>query len=161
MKWNGNFGNEYGRCQNGMERKISRMEWKTIFHTSILPYQFRTRFRALHLKKNIYGCRVVINNIVAEVFHFNIYAYYLSTNRGTLVVFTAQTVYELHHSKYIAICSIDVMVDNFDRFDLFFLFYFEIDNFPSRIFFLLPSLRKSVFAISFPFQPNFILYFSF
>ena len=26
MKWNGNFGMEYGRCQNGMEWKISRME---------------------------------------------------------------------------------------------------------------------------------------
>ena len=39
-----------------------------------------------------------------------------------LVVFIAQTVYALHHSKYIAIFSIDVMVDDFDRFDLFFLF---------------------------------------
>ena len=39
MKWNGNFGLEYGRCHNGMERKISRMEWKTIFHTFIpIPY---------------------------------------------------------------------------------------------------------------------------
>ena len=35
MEWNGNFGVECGRCQNGMEWKISRMEWKTIFHTSI------------------------------------------------------------------------------------------------------------------------------
>ena len=35
MEWNGNFGMEYGRCQNGMEWKISRMEWKTTFHTSI------------------------------------------------------------------------------------------------------------------------------
>ena len=35
-------------------------------------------------------------------------------------------VYVLHHSKYIAICSTDVIVDDFDRFDLFF--YFEIDN---------------------------------
>ena len=37
-KWNEmerNFGMEYGRCQNGMEWKISRMEWKIIFHTSI------------------------------------------------------------------------------------------------------------------------------
>ena len=30
MEWNRNFGMEYGRCQNGMECKISRMEWKTI-----------------------------------------------------------------------------------------------------------------------------------
>ena len=35
-KWNGNFGMEYGRCQNGMEWKISKMEWKTILHASIL-----------------------------------------------------------------------------------------------------------------------------
>ena len=26
MEWNGNFGMEYGRCQNGIEWKISRME---------------------------------------------------------------------------------------------------------------------------------------
>ena len=85
MEWNGNFGMEYGR------------------QSSILPYQFHTRFRALYLQKNTYGCRVVTNNIVTEVFNFNIYAYYLSTNRGTLVVYIAQTVYVLHHCKYIAI----------------------------------------------------------
>ena len=35
MEWNGNFGMEDAR----MEWKISRMEWKTIFHTSIpIPY---------------------------------------------------------------------------------------------------------------------------
>ena len=65
---------------------------------------------------------MVINNFVTEVFNFNIYAYYLSTNRGTSVVYIAQTVYRyvLHHCKYIAICSIDVIVDDFDRFDFFF-----------------------------------------
>ena len=31
-----NFGMEYGRCQNEMEWKISRIEWKKIFHTSML-----------------------------------------------------------------------------------------------------------------------------
>ena len=87
---------EYGRCQNGMEWKISRME-------DNLPYQFHTKFRALCLQKNTYRCRVVINNIVTEVFNFNIYAYYLSTHRGTLVVYIAQTVYVLHHCEYIAI----------------------------------------------------------
>ena len=63
---------------------------------------------------------MVVNNIVTEVFNFNIYAYYLSTNCGILVVYIAQTAYELYHSKYIAICSIDVIVDDFDRFDLLF-----------------------------------------
>ena len=31
MKGNGNFGMKYGRCQNGMEWKISRMEWNGRF----------------------------------------------------------------------------------------------------------------------------------
>ena len=65
---------------------------------------------------------VVINNIVTKVLNFNIYANYLSTNRGTLVVYIAQTVYVLHHCKYIAICSIDVIVDDFDMLDFFFFF---------------------------------------
>ena len=99
----------------------------------------------------------MINNIVGEVFLFNIYAYYLPTNRSTLVVFIAQTVYALHDSKYIAICSIDVMVDNFNRFELFCFFYFEVDNFPSRT--LLLSSQKFLFAISSPFRLNFFLVF--
>ena len=69
---------------------------------------------------------MVINNIVTEVFNFNIYAYYLSTNRGTFVVYIAQTAYVLHHCKYIAICSIDVIVDDFDRFDLLFVFFLRL-----------------------------------
>ena len=90
--------------------------------SSILPYQFHTRFRKLYLQKNIYRCWVVINNIVTEVFNFNIQ--YLRVlfddKRSTLVVCIEQTVYVLHCSKYIAICSIDVVIDDFDRFDLFF-----------------------------------------
>ena len=38
MEWNGNFGMEYGRCQNGMEDFKNGIE-------DILPYQFHTRFR--------------------------------------------------------------------------------------------------------------------
>ena len=64
----------------------------------------------------------------------------------------------LHHCKYIAICNIDVIVDDFDRFDLLF---FEIDNLPSPKFCFLASSQKLVFAISFPFQLNFISIFSF
>ena len=107
-------------------KEDARMEWNGRFHelngrqSSILPYQFHTRFCALYLQKNTYRCRVVINNIVTEVINFNIYAYYLSTNRGTSVVYIAKTVYVLHHCKYIAICSIDVIFDDFDRFGLFF-----------------------------------------
>ena len=90
---------------------------KTAPHSEILATRL---FCALYLQKNTYRCRVVINSIVTEVFNCNIYTHYLSTNRGTLVVYIAQTVYVLHHCKYIAICSIDVIVDDFDRFDLFF-----------------------------------------
>ena len=118
MEWNGNFGMEY-----------ARMEWNRRFQewngrqSSILSYQFHTTFCALYLQKNTYRCRVVINNIVTEAFNFNIYTYYLSTNRGTLVVYIAQTTYVLHRSKYIAICCIDVIVDDFVRFDLFLFFF--------------------------------------
>ena len=50
-------------------------------------------------------------------------------------------------------CSIDVTVDDLDRFDLFLFFSFfcfEADNLPSRKFYFLTS-RKLVFAISPPF----------
>ena len=151
MEWNGNFGMEYGRCQNQIEDSKNGME-------SNLPY-FHTKFCALYLQKNTYRCRMVINNIVTEVFNFNIYVCYLSTNRGTLVVYITQTVYVLHHCNYIAICSSDVIVDDFDRFDLFFVCFFEIDSLPSPKFCFLTSSRKLVFAISFPFQLNFIYIF--
>ena len=144
MKWNGRFQEWNGR------------------QSSILPYQFHTRFRALYLQKDTYRCRVVINNIVAEVFNFNIYAYYLSTNRGTLVVYIAQTVYAycIIVSTLQFNCSIDITVDDLDRFDLLF-FYFEGDSLPSRKFCFLTSSRKLVFATSSPFQLNFIYIFSF
>ena len=82
---------------NGME------DFKNGMEDNHLPYQFQTRFRTLYLQKNTYRCRVVSNNIVTEVFNFNINAYHLSTNCGTLVGYIAQTVYVLHHCKYIAI----------------------------------------------------------
>ena len=126
MKWNGKWNETEISVWN---MKDARMEWNGRFQewngrqSSILPCQFHTRFCALYLQENTYQCRVVINNIVKELFNFNIYAYYLATNRGTLVVYIAQTVYVLHHCKYIAICSIDVIVDNFDKFDFFFCFF--------------------------------------
>ena len=67
---------------------------------------------------------MVINSIVTEVLNFNSYAYYLSTNRCTLVVFIAQRVYVLHYRKYITMSRIDVTVDDFDSFDLFFCLFF-------------------------------------
>ena len=53
VEWNENFGMEYGRCQNGMEDFKNGME-------DNLPYQFHTRFRALHLQKLLYVFRLVI-----------------------------------------------------------------------------------------------------
>ena len=73
------------------------MEWNGIFEewngrqSSILPYPFHARFRALYLQK-IYECRVVIDNTVTEVFNFSIYAYCLLTNHSTLIVKIAHTV---------------------------------------------------------------------
>ena len=71
MVWNGKW--------NGTEILVWNMpKWNERFQEwngrqfSILPYQFHTRFRALYLQKNIYGCRVVTNNSVTEVFYFNI-----------------------------------------------------------------------------------------
>ena len=146
---------------NGMERKFRNGIWKMPEWNGMednLPY-FHTN-SILHfvhfLQKNTYRCRVVIKNIVTEIFN-NIYAYYLSTNCGTWVVYIAKTVYLLHHYKYIAVCSIDVIVDDFERFD----FFFEIDYLPSPKFCFFISSRKLVFAFSFPFQLNFIYIFSF
>ena len=104
---------ESNRQWNGTEilvwsREGARMEWNGRFQECngkqafILPHQFHTRFCALYLQKNIYGCRVVINNNVTKVFNFNIYAYYFATNYSTLVVYIAQTVKLLHYSKYTA-----------------------------------------------------------
>ena len=67
--------------ENGMEREFrygiwNMPEWNGMedFKNEMednLPYQFHTGFRALYLPKNTYRCRVVINNIVTEVFNFN------------------------------------------------------------------------------------------
>ena len=120
MEWNGNFGMEYGRCQNGMEDFKNGME-------DNLPYQFHTRFRSLYLHKSTYRCRVVINNTVTEVFNFNIYAYYLSTNAGTVLwlrTLCKQCTYCIIVSTLQFNCSIDVTVEDLNRFDLFFCFCF-------------------------------------
>ena len=38
MEWNGKFGMEYERCQNGMKWKISRMEWNGRQSSLPIPY---------------------------------------------------------------------------------------------------------------------------
>ena len=102
---------------------------------------------------------MVISNTVMEVFNFNIYACYLSTNRGTLVVHFAQTVCVLHYCKYIAICSINVIVDDFDRFDMFVSF--EIDNFPCPKFLFSYIVTKTRIGYFISVSAKFYLYFGF
>ena len=108
----------------------ARMEWNERFQewngrqSSILPYQFHTRFRALYLQKNTYRCRVVINNIVTEVFNFNICAYYF---RQIVILWLCtlckQCTYYIIVSTLQFNCSIDVTVDDLDRFDWLFLLF--------------------------------------
>ena len=96
-----------------MEWKISRMEWKTIFHT---------RFRLRYSEKNIYGHWTVINHILTE--EFNICSIICRQIQIVWLHVLCQqcTAYALHYSKNTAICSIDVVVDSFDRLDLYFSF---------------------------------------
>ena len=141
-EWNGRFQEWNGR------------------QSSILPYQFHTRFCALYLQKNTYRCPVVIN-ILSQKYSTSISTRVFCRQIALLWLFILrkQCTYALHHCKYIAICSIDVIIDGFDRINLFFLF--EIDNLPSPKFCFLTSSRKLVIAISFAFQLIFIFSFSF
>ena len=63
-----------GRAWYGMERNeisVWNMEDFKNGMEGNLPY-IHTRIHALYLQKNTYQCRVVINNIVTEVFNFHI-----------------------------------------------------------------------------------------
>ena len=124
----------WNEMKYGMERKfrygIWKMpEWNGRFQewngrqSFILPYQFHTRFGALYSQKNTYRCRVVIKNIVTKVFNSNIYAYCLSSNRGTLVVYIAQTVLVLHQCKYID-CNLQHWCYNWRLCQVWLVFFF-------------------------------------
>ena len=160
MEWNGNFGMEYGRCQNGMEWKISRMEWKTIFHTSIpIPY-----YISCIVFTEKYTPMSGSDKILSQKYSTSISAHIISRQIAVLWLCTLrkQCTYCIIVSTLQFNCSIDVTVDDLDRLDLlfFFCFFFEADNLPSRKFCFFTS-RKLVFAISSPFQLNFIYIFSF
>ena len=138
MEWNGRFQEWNGR------------------QSSILSYQFHTKFCSFYLQKNTYRCRVLINSIVTEVFNFNIYAYYLSTNAVLwLCTLCKQCTYCIIASTLQFNCSIELQLTTL--IDLT-CFCFEADIFPSCKFCFLKSSRKLVFAISSPFQLNFIYY---
>ena len=76
MEWNGTEISVWNMEDARMESN-GRFQERNERQSSILPYQLHIRFRALYLQKNTYRCRVVINNIVTEVFNFNIYACYV------------------------------------------------------------------------------------
>ena len=82
---------------NGMEDFKNVMEDNLpYFHTnSILDF-----VHCIYITEKYIPMSGSDNNIVTEVFNFNMYANYLSTNRSTLVVYIVQTVYVLHHCKY-------------------------------------------------------------
>ena len=80
MEWNGTQILIWNMEDAKIECNGRFQEWNER-QSSILSYRFHTRFRALYLQKYIYECRVVIDNIVTEVFNFSIYAYYLPTNK--------------------------------------------------------------------------------
>ena len=140
-----------------MERKFRYGIWKMPEwngrQSSILPYQFHTRFRSLYLQKNTYRCRVVINNIVTEVFNFNIYAYYLSTNRGWLSTLRKQYTYCIIVGTLQFNCSIDVTVDDLDRFALLFFFILRLTICPVADFVFLHRHENSYLL----FHPRFSL----
>ena len=143
MVWNGNFGMEYRRCQNGMEDN--------------LPYQFHTRFCALYLQKNI----IRISDSEKYFCHESSQLQYLrvlfvdkSWHLGR--VYCANRV-RITSCKNNAICSIDVAKSTGLTC---FIFILRL-TICQVVFFFLPSSRKFVFAISSPFQLNFIYIFSF
>ena len=131
-------------------------EWNGIFQewngrqSSILPYQFHTRFCALYLQKNTYWYWVVIDKYC----HRSIQLQYLQ------VIFVDKSRYfgclccanivctVLYHCKYTLTTWTGLTC------------FFEIDNLPSPKFCFLTSSRKLVFVILFPFQLNFISIFS-
>ena len=113
MEWNGNFGMEYGRFQEWNERQ-----------SSILPYQFHTKFRALHLQKNTYRCRVV-TIILSQKYSTAISTHIIFRQIAVLWLCTLrkQCTHCIIVSTLQFNCSIDVTVDNLDRFDLWFVFF--------------------------------------
>ena len=92
MEWNENFSMEYGRFK----------EWNGRQPSIPIPY-----YILCMLFTEKYTC-IVTNNI---------FLVQCSVSFLLLFVCIAQTVYVLHHSKYIAICSINAVADGFGRFD--------------------------------------------
>ena len=63
------------------------------------------------------SCAVVINNIVTEVFNFNIYSYYICRQVAVLWL----CILRKQFTYCVIVSTICSTVDDFDRFDLFFI----------------------------------------
>ena len=154
-----------------MERKfrygIWKMpKWNGIFQEwngrqfSILPYQFHTRFRALYLQKNTYRCRVVII-ILSQKYSTSISTHIICRQIAVISFFIMrkQCTYCIISStlQFAALMlQLTTLIDLTCCF-----FYFEADELPRRKFCFLTSSQKLIFAISSPFQLNFMYIFSF
>ena len=143
----------YSRAWYGMERNFRYGIWKMPEWNGMedfkngmednLPY-FHTRFCSLYLQKNTYRCWVVINNIVTEVFNFNFLAYYLSTNAvHCLCTLCKQCTYCIIVSTLQFNCSIDVTVDDLNRFDCFVFFVLRLTICPVVYFVFLHHHENS------------------
>ena len=120
MEWSGSFGMEYGRYQNGMERKISRMQWKTIFHSNSILDFVHCIYRKIHTISKILSQKHS-TSISTQIICRQIAILWLCTLRkqctNCIIVSTLQFN-----------CSIDVTVDDLDRFDLRLTFC-PVENF--------------------------------
>ena len=116
---------------NGTEISVwnmedARMEWNGRFQewngrqSSILPYQFHTRFCALYLQKNTYRCRVVIMILSQKYSTSSTHTICRQITVLWLGKLRKQCTYCIIVSKLRFNCSIDVTVDDLDRFDLIF-----------------------------------------
>ena len=143
---------------NGMERKfwygIWKMpEWngmedfKNGRQSSILPYQFHTRFCAFFTEKYI-----PMSGGDKKYCHRNIQLQYLRVLFVDKLRYLGRLYCE--NSVLIAVCSIDVIVDDFDRFD----FFFEIDYLPCPKFCVFTSSRKLIAYLLFHFRFSLILF---
>ena len=125
MEWNGTEISVWNMEDAIMEWNGRFQEWNGR-QSSILPYQFHTRFCALYLPKNTYRCRVVINNnLLSQKYSTSIFTHIVCQQIAVLwwCTLRKQCTYCIIVRTLQFNCSIDVTVDDLDRFDsLFFLF---------------------------------------
>ena len=125
MEWNGTEISVWNMEDARMEWNGRFQEWNGRL-SSILPYQFHTRFRALYLQKNTYRCRVVINTVIlSQKYSVSISVHIICRQIVVLWLCTLrkQCTYCIIVSTLQFNCIIDVTVDDLDRFDLLFLLF--------------------------------------